>query len=85
VLIPLLSKGLLRRGGRGEVPTNKLNVKKFHSQPQSEIIRIFVKSKGVPCLRNQTQKQAENIPIDSFVLFYSLKSPKTKNAILEST
>lgn len=25
---------------------------------------MFVPSKGVPCLGNQTQKKAENIPID---------------------
>jgi hypothetical protein len=29
-----------------------------------EFFYIFAPSIGVPCLRNQTQKQAENIPID---------------------
>lgn len=28
---------------------------------------IFAPSIGVPCLRNQTQKQAENTPIDGVV------------------
>jgi hypothetical protein len=55
-----------------------------HHDSVLRISSIFDPSKGVPCLRNQTQKQAENIPIDGvkFVSFIFMWSRTLKNKLI---
>lgn len=53
----------------------------FFLSVKFRISHIFVSSTGVPCLRYQTQKQAENIPIDG-VLSYKFLGYKFRKYLI---